>query len=74
MPENVPAWAVISQVPDFRQGPSGAFVSGIVVHFRLASGTTASVFIPDAEYAREHVREVVAAKADELAAVDGLSG
>lgn len=74
MPGNTPTWEIIAQREDYRPGPSGAFVSGVVVTFRTASGATGSVFVPDTQYTTEAVRQAVAARAAAMEAVAALKG
>lgn len=74
MPGTTPAWEIIGQREDFRPGPTGAFVPGIVVTFRTATGATGSVFVSHAEYSVERVRQAVATRAaamDDVAALHG---
>jgi hypothetical protein len=54
-------------------GPSGAPVRGMKVAFRLADGTTGSVFVPDTQYTAENVRAAILARVAVLEAVKGLA-
>ncbi|HUZ84158.1 MAG TPA: hypothetical protein VMU66_05650 [Gaiellales bacterium] len=67
-------WEITAQREDYRPGPTGAFVAGVVVTFRLPSGTTGSVFIPDSQYSAEIVRAAIAARAAVMEAVNTLTG
>lgn len=68
-----PVWTVISQGETMGIGPSGTAGSGMKVTFRLDDGTTASVFVPDAQYTADNVKAAIAAKAATLASVKGLT-
>lgn len=68
-----PAWTVISQAETMGITPTGAAGSGIKVTFRLADGTTGSVFVPDAQYTAENVRAAILARVAVLQAVKGLA-
>lgn len=67
-------WAVTGQVETSDIGPSGLYVPGVRVTFRLADGTVGSVFVAGSEYTVEKVRAAIADKATTLASVAGLSG
>lgn len=69
-----PAWTIEGQVEDYRQLPSGAFGMGVVVHFRLANGTTGTVFFPNDQYTESAVKAAVTARAAAMAAVAQLTG
>jgi hypothetical protein len=68
-----PAWTVISQSETMGIGPNGGAGSGVKVTFRLADGTTGSVFVPDAQYTAENVKAAISARVDVLTAVKGLA-
>ena len=68
-----PAWTVISQVETMGIGPTGTAGSGVKVSFRTIDGTTASVFVPDAQYTADNVKSAIAARVATLAEVKGLT-
>jgi len=72
MAGNTPAWTVISQSETMGIGPSGAAGSGVKVTFRLADGTTGSVFVPDAQFNAENVRAAITARVAVIESVKGL--
>lgn len=74
MPGNTPPWEITGQREDYRPGPTGAFVAGIVISFKLSNGATGSVFIPEAAFTVESARSAVAAKAATMEAVSALTG
>lgn len=75
MPDDkAPTWTVVGQAEDYGQNEQGAYVSGVRVTFRTATGSTGSVFIPAASYTVAKAREVVGAMAAQMAAVDNLGG
>lgn len=73
MPAGRPDWAVIGQTPATRPGVSGAFVDGMLVHFRLGTGTVSTVFVPDNALTPQVVADAISAKAQRLAAIAALS-
>lgn len=73
MAGNTPAWSVISQAETMGIGPTGTAGSGVKVTFRLADGTTGSVFVPDAQFNAENVRAAITARVGVLESVKGLA-
>lgn len=69
-----PAWEVTAQREDFQVGSNGQLSQGMVVTFRTRSGAVGSVFVETAQYTPEKVRQVVAAKAVDMEAVQGMQG
>ncbi len=69
-----PAWEVTGQAETVEQGPSGTFVPGVRVTFRVASGAMGSVFIPQADYTVETARTRIDAAAATVAGVQALRG
>lgn len=67
-----PSFAITGQIETVDLGPAGAYVQGVKVTFRTASGAIASVFVPDAQLTATHVRELIEAKAATLEAIAGL--
>lgn len=67
-------WQVLSQREDFRPGPTGAFVPGIVIVFQTQGGHRGSVFVPDTAYTIEVARAAIAARALAMDAVGSLTG
>ena len=56
-------------------GPAGNTVEGWQVHFRLSTGQTGRVFVPDADWPdSERVRSIVEQAARTLATNSSLSG
>jgi hypothetical protein len=70
----VPAWEVTQQTEATDIGPTGAYVSGVRVTFRTASGAVGSVFVPHTDYTVERVRAAIAARAGVIEGVAGLQG
>lgn len=69
-----PLWHVTGQQETTRTTPTGGFATGVTVLFTTASGVSGSVFVADAQYNVDRVRELVSARVDQLEAVQGLSG
>ena len=68
-------WQVFSQVDATEQGAGGKLIRGKRVYYRLLDGgTESSVFVPENEYNAERVKQIVAAQAGHLAAVNELAG
>lgn len=67
-------WGNVTQRQSERLTPGGTFESIVTVSFQLASGTSGSVIIPARLYNADYVREVIDAKAKEMAAVEALQG
>jgi hypothetical protein len=67
-------WTVTTQRQDIRADDNGRLVRGVVVGFRLGSGTNGEVFVPEALFTPEYVRAAITAKASAHDAVSGLSG
>lgn len=67
-------WAVTSQREDYQLGKNGQLTSGMVVTFQTTSGAVGSVFVEQADYSVERVRQAVDGKARQMEAVQGLSG
>ena len=74
MAGNAQSWQITGQREDYRPGPTGAFVSGVVVTFSIPSGASGSVFVPDAQYSPASVRALVDARAAAMEAVAGMTG
>lgn len=77
MPPQVPAgkqWAVTSQTHTVGMDATGAAGPGWQVQFQLANGDTGKTFIPESQYTEDTVRAKVAALADTMLKVSGLSG
>jgi hypothetical protein len=68
-----PAWTVTTQSETMGIGPNGQATRGVSVGFKLADGTTASVFVPDAQYTPDAVRAAIAERAAAFGAVKGLT-
>lgn len=66
-------WEVVSQTPAQGQGPSGAYGPGHLITARLVGRqTTFQVFVPNQDYNVDTVRQALAAKAEQVWAVDNL--
>jgi len=74
VPPSGPAWRVTSQQESTQPGPAGTYTKGVNVTFITASGVTASVFVPNAQYNVATVQQMIAERAAALAAVDALQG
>lgn len=69
-----PAWVVVTQEETSAPGPTGKYVPGVKVTFRLAeSGTVGSVFLPQAQYNVANVTAAINAQAVRVGAIDALS-
>lgn len=69
-----PAWTVTGQQETADIGPDGIYVPGVRVSFRMASGQSGQVFVPNAAYTPDNVRQAIQDRADTLAAVAALQG
>lgn len=65
-------WEVISQRQTSTITPDGRFVNVVDVTFKLKSGATATVQIPQASYTAEFVRQQIDALASEMISVENL--
>lgn len=68
-----PQWTVTAQQEATIINPAGNAVDVMRVSFQLADGTQASVNVPLSAYSADNVRSAIAAKAETLDAVNGLS-
>lgn len=66
-------WNVISQLQKTDVGPTGQLVQGYEVTFATGSGHVGSVFVPNAKYTPDTVREMIQDQADLMDAVGSLS-
>lgn len=66
-------WEITAQREDYRPGPTGAFVTGVVISFRTGQGHTGSVFVPDTLYTVDAARSAIAARAAAMDAVGRLT-
>lgn len=73
-PSGAPAWSIVSQREDFQAGPNGQLAAGVVVTFTTASGVTGSVFVPNADYTVDRVRQAIANRAQAMESVQKLTG
>lgn len=72
--QSLPAYRVISQVPQLVQTADGRFVQGYRVTAQFTgSGTTFYVDVPTNLYTVANVRAALAAHGADVAAVDGLT-
>jgi len=69
-----PAWVVTQQTEATDVGPTGAYVSGVRVTFRTASGAVGSVFVAHTDYTVDQVRKAITARAAVIEGVAGLQG
>lgn len=67
-------WTIQAQQYKVAPGISGALTPGMEVTFTTASGIMGSVFIPQAQYTVDYVRQQVAAQALVLDQVQNLKG
>jgi hypothetical protein len=67
-------WTVGVQTVTTKLDASGSPVVGYTVPFTLSSGHTDSVWVPADDYTVDGVRQAIAGKAAEIAAVFRLSG
>lgn len=71
---SVPAWRIMSQQATMRPGSNASIVRGVDVIFVTKDGHEGTVFVPDAAYNADKVRELVSAKAQQLDAIGKLTG
>jgi hypothetical protein len=71
---NPPLWRVTGQMETNRTGPTGQFVSGVLVSFTTNKGIAGSVFIPDAQYSPDAVKQAIGARVAQLHSVSDLQG
>lgn len=69
-----PRYVVTQQAEVTDIGPTGAYVSGVRVTFRTASGSIGSVFLPSDQYDLANVRKAVDERCATMEAVSGLGG
>lgn len=74
MADKPPTWSVTAQVPTTDIGPAGAYVDGVRVTFRTASGAVGQIFVPHSDYTVERVRTMIAERAAVLEGVAALEG
>jgi hypothetical protein len=67
-------WVVVNQRQTVAKDATGAYAPVMAVTFRLASGTTATINVPVAEYTADAVTTAINSYAAALSAVDGLAG
>lgn len=72
--DSTPAWEVTQQTESTDIGPTGAYVPGVRVTFRTASGAVGSVFVPHTDYTVDRVRAAITARAAVIEGVAGLQG
>lgn len=74
-PADQPLWKTVGQRPDFGLSPTGQYVQGYTITGQIvATGSTFTVFVPDGTYTTANVMAALAAKAEQVAGVDGLTG
>jgi len=67
-------WKITGQQEDTAQGPSGQYERGWRVTFQtVPGGTIGSVFVPGSKYTPDGVRELVAAKAADVSAIERMT-
>lgn len=67
-------WIVESQMETTDVNAAGQFVPGIRVTFRTQHGIVSSVFVPRDRFSPDYVRQAIQAHAEELDAVQSLTG
>lgn len=67
-----PQWRVIAQTPGNGRDAAGHYVPGHDITAALASGTQFKVFVPDTAYTVSNVRDLLNAKAAQVAEIDTL--
>ena len=70
--ESSPAYTVVSQQETTQMGQDGIFSPGVRVTFRLSTGQQGSIFLPDAQFTVQNVREAIDKKAALMAAIGKL--
>lgn len=68
-----PTWRVTGQFPTTRPTAGGRLVAGVTVQFVTGSGVSGSVFVPEAMYTPERVKQLIAAKVAPIEAVSSLT-
>lgn len=69
-----PQWTVTSQLEGTGQDANGRYVEGFKVSFTTASGLSGSVFVPNAIYNKESVRQQIAQRVAQMLDVHSLNG
>lgn len=69
-----PLWRVTAQVETNRTDSNGRFVSGVLVSYNTRDGIAGTVFVPDAQYTPEYVRQLINARVAQHTQVAGLTG
>lgn len=67
-------WSVVAQSETSGQDANGNYVAGVQVTFRLSTGTTGSVFIPEQMYSAKYAAAAIAKAAAEVHATGNLAG
>lgn len=67
-----PRYTVTQQAEVTDIGPTGAYVSGVRVTFRTATGSIGSVFLPSDQYTVDGVRQAVDERCATMEAVSAL--
>lgn len=70
----MPHWRVTGQQETNRTDATGRFVSGVLVAFTIDNGVAGSVFVPDAQYTPDNVKQLIAARVAQLTGVANLAG
>ncbi len=69
-----PLWVITGQREANRLNPQGQYVAGIIITFQTRSGVMGSVFVPDAQYTEQNVRNAISDRVASLEAVGKLTG
>jgi len=74
-PSPAPAgsWSVIGQQEQVEFDQQGKMQNGVKISFQTGQGHSGTVFVPQAQYNPERVKELVAAKAQLMDQVGALS-
>lgn len=69
-----PLFYNVTSQPTTGQLPSGSFAAGYKVSYTTRSGSFGSLFVPEAEYTTDRVRDLLTAAATTIEEVAALKG
>lgn len=69
-----PRWSVTSQIPTTQPDANNYFTQGVRVNFTTDFGMADSVFVPNARYNAESVKELIEQRYQEALRVHQLQG
>lgn len=72
--DSTPAWNVTGQTEQMQPLANGTYVPGVSISFVTRGGHSSSVFVPQAQYTPDFVRDAINTKAQTVDAIGALSG